>query len=89
MITIRLYANLREKLGSDNVVMEASTVAEALSNLESQFGTRFHEELYENGKIKDYYIFLLNGLPISTKELDQISLSTGDVLHILPAIAGG
>lgn len=39
------------------------------------------------GRIEEFSLVLLNGINI--KQLKEVSLKDGDVLHIMPAVAGG
>ena len=88
-IKVQLYSTLREKVGKGKISIDARNIKDALKKLENKFGDKFREELYEKGRIKSYYILLLNGRVIDVKALSQIKLSPGDVLHILPPVAGG
>lgn len=88
-IKIQLYSTLREKVGKGKISIDAKNIKDALKKLENKFGDKFREELYEKGVVKNYYIFLLNGCVIDVKALSQIKLSPGDVLHIIPPVAGG
>lgn len=88
-IKVQLYSILREKVGKGKISIDARNIKDALKKLENKFGDKFREELYEKGRIKSYYILLLNGRVIDVKVLSQIKLSPGDVLHILPPVAGG
>jgi len=88
-IKVQLYSTLREKVGKGKISIDARNIKDALKKLENKFGDKFREELYEKGRIKNYYILLLNGRVINVKALSQIKLSPGDVLHIIPPVAGG
>lgn len=88
-IKVQLYSTLREKVGKGKISIDARNIKDALKKLENKFGDKFREELYEKGVVKNYYILLLNGRVIDVKALSQIKLSPGDVLHIIPPVAGG
>ncbi|UCD83434.1 MAG: MoaD family protein [Deltaproteobacteria bacterium] len=88
-ITVQIYSNLREKVGREKVSVDADNVKDALEELVNELGEKFREQLYENGEIKNYYIFLLNGHYLDIERLSQIKLSPGDTLYILPPLAGG
>ncbi len=88
-IKVQLYSALREKVGKGKISIDARNIKDALKKLENKFGDKFREELYEKGRIKSYYILLLNGRVIGVKALSRIKLSPGDVLHIIPPVAGG
>ena len=88
-IKVQLYSALREKVGKGKISIDARNIKDALKKLENKFGDKFREELYEKGRIKSHYILLLNGRVINVKGLSQIKLSPGDILHIMPPVAGG
>ena len=88
-IKVQLYSALREKVGMGKFSIDAINFKYAFKKFDNKFGDKFREELYEKGRIKNYYILLLNGRVIDVKALSQIKLSPGDVLHILPPVAGG
>lgn len=90
MITVKVYTILREKLGTDTITLEAKNITEVLEQLLKKFGENLKEILYEkSGRIKGYFIFLLNGRVIGANKFTQTKLNPGDVLHIFPPIAGG
>ena len=88
-IEVHLFSTLREKVGKGKISIDARNIKDALRKLENKFGDKFREELYEKGRIKSHYIFLLNGRVIDVKALSQTKLSPGDILHIMPPVAGG
>lgn len=88
-IVVQFDTFLTEKLGIDNVPIEADNINEVLMKLKTQFGSILENELYEDGKIKDYFIFVLNKKIIDLKNLEKAEGSNGDILYILPVIAGG
>ena len=89
-ITVRMYTTLKEKLGTGGVDLIAKNVEDALRQLNEKFGEKFRQTLYEpNGKIKGYYILLLNGKVVDRENPEKFKLKSGDVLHIFPPIAGG
>ena len=89
MITVQVYTTLKEKLKSGKIAVEAKTASDALKQLEKKYGSAFRNEMYDGKKLKNYYIFLLNGLAIDHKKLSKAKLKDGDILHIFPPIAGG
>ncbi|MDI6641840.1 MAG: MoaD family protein [Elusimicrobiota bacterium] len=89
-ITVRMYTTLKEKVGTGDVELEAKNVQEALEGLNKKFGENFRQTLYEpDGKIKGYYILLLNGKVVDREKPEKFKLKSGDTLHIFPPIAGG
>lgn len=87
-ITIKFYTTLRERVGSETS-LEANDVSEAISKLKSNYGNKIDLLFDEKGKVKNYFILLLNGKVLDKEKLSQYTLNEGDVLHIFPPIAGG
>jgi len=88
-VKVKLYATLKEMIGKDTVFVEAKTVGEAIDNL-----IKLHPELSnviigENGKLKDDYIYLVNGRNIVFLQKKDTPLKEGDKLTIFPPVGGG
>ncbi|WP_255568444.1 ubiquitin-like small modifier protein 1 [Salinarchaeum sp. IM2453] len=84
----RLFADLRERAGTDTVEVQTNvmTVQAALDELLSQ-----HEELEtrvldEDGNVQDHINILVNGESIS--DLDA-QISADDELALFPPVSGG
>ncbi len=88
-ITVQIYSTLREKIGKRQVSLDAENIKDALEKLGEELGDIFRKHLFEKGKIKSYYILLLNGHHIDLERASQTKLSPGDTLSILPPLAGG
>lgn len=89
LITIRLYPPLSEKAGAATLEAEGTTAGEALRRLGERLGPAFGESLFEEGKPRHYFTFVLNRRIIEPPELERESLRDGDILQIHPPIAGG
>ena len=89
MITVRFYSLLRDKLGKKEVQVEARDVAQAVDRLDNIFGSRWTDALYEGGRIKERYIFLINGRRVFRDNFKKTRLGDEGILHIFPPIAGG
>jgi sulfur-carrier protein len=75
--------------GEARVVVGAATVSEALDALDAQFpgiGERLRDD---SGQIRRFVNLFVNGKNVRDLEGDQTSLSPGDELGIIPAMAGG
>lgn len=70
------------------MVLEAGSLALLLEHLESTFPGIRGRIVDETGKPKAYVNLFVNEEQIR-KPLEQVPLSPGDVVHILPSIAGG
>jgi len=83
-VRVVLYGNLRGRAGwssRDFILNENTRLTDLLEQLK-----RESEELKE--AISDV-IILVNGRPVSQRELEQIMLKDGDVVEILPSVTGG
>ena len=89
MITVRLYSLLRDRLGEGEVKVEARDVAGAVARLKERFGPRWNDTVEEDGRVKESYIFLVNGRRIFPDDFRKTILDTEDILHVFPPIAGG
>ena len=80
-ITLKVPLNLREKVGKDNILIDAENIKDVLKKLEREIGQKLNE---------NSYIFLLNGRVINDrKKLKQAKLSPGDALYIFSPVLGG
>lgn len=91
MPTIKIPTPLREMTDEQNEVqVEGSTVEESLRALTEQ-----HEELKEHlydedgESVRQFVNIYVNETDIRTKSNEQTSVDSGDVISIVPAIAGG
>ncbi len=88
-VKVQITANLRDLVnGQRSVQVEGSTVRELLDNLESSY-PGFKEKLESNGHIHRFVNIYLNDEDIRFLRQMDTPLSEGDVLSILPALAGG
>ncbi len=69
---------------------EGTSVGELLEMLSAKYGEKFRDYLYGVGEFEGLSLnFLLNGRNISLSEGFKTKLQDGDVLSILPPVAGG
>jgi len=93
-ITVRFYTLWRVFLGTEKDSLRASNVAEAMDQLEAQYGEQFKERLESRGivtkqALRDISLILLNGRSIDKNNLYKVTLKSGDVLHLFPQVMGG
>jgi molybdopterin synthase sulfur carrier subunit len=88
-VLVRIPPALRSYTdGQDEVVLEAGDIAAALQALESAFPGIRDRVVDETGRRRPYVnVFLNEDLVVSA--LPDVTLKPGDVLHILPSVAGG
>jgi molybdopterin converting factor small subunit len=81
---LRAYAGKQESLE-----LEAGTVAEALSALTAKF-TDLKKHLYsDDGRLRSFVNVYVNDEDIRYLQKDQTALKDGDIVSIVPSIAGG
>lgn len=92
-IKIRFFTTLREIAKTREETLsfpknKKATVSMALQALSKKYGKAFDEYVFdsETGGIKGFLQLLVNGINISTLDVE---LKDGDVLAILPPVSGG
>ena len=89
-ITVRIPTALRRLTqGQGEIQIEASSIAELIEKLEEEF-PGIKERLVEpNGEIRKFVNFFVNDEDIRFLNGKDTQLKDGDVVSIIPAIAGG
>jgi molybdopterin converting factor small subunit len=81
---LRAYAGKQE-----SVQLQAATVGEALSGLTNQFA-ELKKHLYaDDGRLRSFVNIYVNDEDIRYLQKDQTPVREGDVVSIVPSIAGG
>ena len=88
-ITVKFYPPLSEKAGRGEVPAEGHTAGEALRDLADRLGGAFAGTLFEEGKPKRYFTFVLNQKILDPGGMEGEPVHEKDVLHVYPPIAGG
>ena len=89
-VEVRVTAVLQRVMGgAKSVTSEGATVAELLENLERQYPGFKAQVLTENGQLHRFVNIYQNDEDV--RYLGQLNapLDNGDVISILPALAGG
>ena len=81
---LRAYAGKQE-----NVELQANTVAEALNGLTLRFGDLKKHLYSDDGKLRSFVNVYVNDEDIRYLQKDQTQLRDGDIVTIVPSIAGG
>ncbi len=81
---LRAYAGKQE-----SVQLQAATVGEALSALTSQFADLKKHLFTEDGRLRSFVNVYVNDEDIRYLQKDQTPVREGDVVSIVPSIAGG
>jgi MoaD family protein len=72
-----------------SVEVQAETVGEALSGLTSKFGDLKKHLFTEEGKLRSFVNVYVNDEDIRYLQKDQTQVREGDIISIVPSIAGG
>ncbi len=90
MVQVRLPTVLRDVTGGESSVdVEAATVAEALSALAGRFPGVAASLDAAGGELPRFVNIYLNDEDVRYLEKLETRLDAGDVISILPAVAGG
>ena len=90
MAKLMIPTPLRQYAGKkDSVEVEASTVAEALKKLTDEHGDLRRHLFNDEGKLRSFVNVYVNDEDIRYLEKDQTAINSGDVISIVPSIAGG
>lgn len=81
---LRAYAGKQ-----DSVELQAATVAEALNGLTLRFGDLKKHLYADDGRLRSFVNVYVNDEDIRYLQKDQTQLRDGDVVSIVPSIAGG
>ncbi|MFZ3217406.1 MAG: MoaD/ThiS family protein [Candidatus Acidiferrales bacterium] len=81
---LRAYAGKQ-----DSVELQAATVAEALNGLTLRFGDLKKHLYADDGRLRSFVNVYVNDEDIRYMQKDQTPLRDGDIVSIVPSIAGG
>jgi len=88
--TILIPTPLRAYTGKrDSVQVEGATIADALRNLTSQFGELRQHLFTDQGTLRSFVNVYVNDEDIRYLQRDATALNPGDVVSIVPSVAGG
>lgn len=90
-MVIKFFAYIRDYTHTKETKMDqCETVEELLKKLCSKYGKKFEETVFEDNKLSEEIIILLNGRNIEHYD-DGIhtKLKQEDVISIFPVVAGG
>jgi adenylyltransferase/sulfurtransferase len=81
---------LRQYAGkSDSIELDGNTVAELLRNLTTKYSDLKNHLYNEEGKLRSFVNIYLNDEDIRYLQREQTPLKDGDIISIVPSIAGG
>jgi MoaD family protein len=88
-VEVRVTSVLQRVLGSKSVETEGSTIAEVLERINSQY-PGFREQItMEDGSLHRFVNIYVNDEDIRFMQQLETPVESGDVVSILPALAGG
>ena len=88
-VEVRVTSVLQRVLGSKSVEAEGSTIAEVLEGINERF-LGFREQItMEDGSLHRYVNIYVNDEDIRFMQQLDTPVAKGDVVSILPALAGG
>ncbi|MFA6584320.1 MAG: MoaD/ThiS family protein [Elusimicrobiaceae bacterium] len=88
-ITLQFQGVIKQKAGVESLSIDGGTIKAAILNAEKQLGPAFSAELYHDGKIKSYYMFILNGEIVDAASIGRKKLADGDILRLFAPVGGG
>ena len=90
MVSVRIPTPLRKLSGDrDELAIEASTVSALIEGLESECPGIKNRLCDESGNVRRFINLYVNNEDIRFLDGADTKLSDGDVVSIIPAIAGG
>ncbi len=89
MPEVRVTSVLQRVVGAKSVRTEGSTIAEVLEKLNADY-PGFREQItMEDGSLHRFVNIYINDEDIRFMQQMETPVATGDVVSILPALAGG
>jgi molybdopterin converting factor small subunit len=89
-VKVNIPTPLRAYAGKqDSVELQAATVAEALNGLTLRFGDLKKHLYADDGRLRSFVNVYVNDEDIRYLQKDQTPLRDGDIVSIVPSIAGG
>ena len=88
-VQVNVTATLRNLVGAKSVEASGRTVAELLNNLEAKYPGFKSQISDQNGSLHRFVNIYLNDEDIRYLNALDTQLADGDVISILPALAGG
>ena len=88
-VEVHLTSVLQSLVGAKSVVSEGATVGELLANLDAAYPGFKKQITGEDGQLHRFVNIYLNDEDIRYLDALDTALQDGDVVSILPALAGG
>lgn len=88
-VEVRVTSTLQRIVGAKSVMAEGSTVGQVLDDIEARYPGFRRQISNEDGSLHRFVNIFLNDEDIRYLQQLDTPLKEGDVLAILPALAGG
>jgi molybdopterin synthase sulfur carrier subunit len=88
-VEIRVASTLRELVGAESTQAQGTTVGELLADLDARYPGFRAQITSEDGQLHRYVNVYLNDEDIRYIQALDTPVKDGDVLSVLPALAGG
>ncbi len=75
--------------GKETVNLNAATLAEIVAQLNARFPGLGYRLLDDQGRMRRYVLVFVNDESVAHLAPEDVPLRDGDVVHILPSVAGG
>lgn len=90
LVTINIPTSLRRFTDNRSTfVNDASTLAEALDGLVLIYPRLYAQIFSDDGELRRFIKIFINKKAVDTMPAHQVSLSGGDEVTLIPAMAGG
>ncbi|MGZ4903282.1 MAG: ubiquitin-like small modifier protein 1 [Halobacteriota archaeon] len=87
-VKVRLFANIREIMGSTEVTLSARSIGELLDLL-TAMRPALQDVLFDEGELRPYITVMVNGRNIRDIDGSRTVLTEGDEVAIFPPVSGG
>lgn len=87
-VTIKLFANLRERAGKSQIKIDGSNLGEVLDALIAKY-KGLGELIFDKNKLHPFIHVMVNGISVRDKAGLDTVLSEGDEIAIFPPVSGG
>ena len=89
-VNVVTFARIKKIIGKKQFLYEAVMIKDLLAKLVEEFGAEFENELFdERGEIRKIYRIMVNARNINLLNGLETELHEGDMIVLMPAIAGG
>ncbi len=89
-VRLELPTALRQYAGGRKAFeVRASSLAEAIREMNAQFPGFAYKLLDDQGRMRRFVLVFVNEDPVAHLPPEDVRLKGGDTVHILPSVAGG